>query len=440
VVQVDFPEWRDIDGDAFLFYDEDGDTLVDLRVSWSDAAGPVDLGSARVWSVEGALGVVPDTANLLDVWDVERLDDTSLVVHEGVHYPLSQGVSRLVVAIADTAGNVATDTIRLELPYGAFHRTIPTGIGGPFPADGLAFCEGRVFMAIERPPVITVFDPESVALAAITPEAGVPVTELDELLCVPGDSVLYVSGSHVFRLNLGRLEWLPPFDVPAVLDGLTWTPARPDTLLAGEAGGGQLSVLSRSTVTRVGVIPDFWVSGEYVSGLAALADGSKVYATRGVDTGIWVLDPSDGTVLDTISVGGATWPDQGHTAALALSPDESRLYAAVIDGDPRGVVEIETRTDQVLRAFDAWPGAGIDLAVSPDGTRLFLTTQDIWPNLSTHNWLIDLSTPEFSVLGRFRRRHPEGVTRFDRDVVFHPRGHLVFVARDRDLDVYLNRK
>jgi hypothetical protein len=44
------------------------------------------------------------------------------------------------------------------------------------------------------------------------------------------------------------------------------------------------------------------------------------------------------------------------------------------------------------------------------------------------------------VLQSFPRPHPAGVTRFDREIVFHPTGKLVFVTHDVDLDVYLNRR
>jgi hypothetical protein len=112
------------------------------------------------------------------------------------------------------------------------------------------------------------------------------------------------------------------------------------------------------------------------------------------------------------------------------------LYAAVIDGLYPGLAEINTQSDSAVRFLLLLGWAGIDLALSPSERRIFLTTAD--RGTASENVLIDLAS--WTVLASFPRPRVPGVTRADRDVVFHTSGKLVFVARDRDVDVYLNRE
>ena len=67
---------------------------------------------------------------------------------------------------------------------------------------------------------------------------------------------------------------------------------------------------------------------------------------------------------------------------------------------------------------------------------MFVTTQD--NGSPSENVLIDV--PGWQVLQTFPRPRTPSQTRFDRDVVFHPSGKLIFVAHNLDLDVYLNRE
>lgn len=171
--------------------------------------------------------------------------------------------------------------------------------------------------------------------------------------------------------------------------------------------------------------------------LAVLPNDAKLYVPFFFDGGVLAVDPHADSILARIAIGGESHPDLGHTSALALSPDNRILFAAVWDGSPRGVSLISTLTDAVVQRFTL-PGVPIDLALSPDGTRLFVTTQDAYPDQPSDNFLIDIAEPR--ILARFARPHPPDVIRYDRAVVFHPSGRLIFVTHDMDLDVYLNRR
>ena len=102
------------------------------------------------------------------MWRVERLDDSGLVVHETLAQLLHPGADRLELTVPDMAGNVLVDTIALTLPYGAFMKTVFTGLTlFDFPALGVTICpdDGRLYMTANRN--LVVVDPDSLRVLAI---------------------------------------------------------------------------------------------------------------------------------------------------------------------------------------------------------------------------------------------------------------------------------
>jgi DNA-binding beta-propeller fold protein YncE len=217
--------------------------------------------------------------------------------------------------------------------------------------------------------------------------------------------------------------------------------ANANVLYVGELESGGVGTIDRAQAVRTGEIGIPW-SGtpenpEYVFDLAVLAGDTKLYLTRYLDGGVIVANPATGAILSRIGVGGAGWPDSGRTDAFVLSHDDQHLYVAVLDGNPRGVVDIYTVTDRVVRTLPLFGYVPQELALSPDGTRLFVTTQDRVPTEPSENVLIDI--PTWQVIARFPRPRV-GTLRFDGGVAFHPNGKLIFVGRDRMIDVYLERE
>ncbi|MGH7644145.1 MAG: hypothetical protein ACREMR_01030, partial [Gemmatimonadales bacterium] len=188
-------------------YDTDGDRLLDLELTWTDSAGAVDWATVRVRSLGGVNGSADSSTNLLDVWRVERRDTLGLLVHETLENLLHGGANQLEITLPDTAGNVRVDTITFALPYGAFVKTILTGLGlGAIPANDVTVCpdDGRLYMTANRN--IVVVDPDSLRVLAIVrdPEAA---DDLAKALCVPGDAVLYVT-ERVERFDRPSMSWL----------------------------------------------------------------------------------------------------------------------------------------------------------------------------------------------------------------------------------------
>jgi DNA-binding beta-propeller fold protein YncE len=416
-------------------YDEDGDRLVDLRLTWHDADGAVDLGAVRVRSLGGLNGPATDTTNLLSAWRLGQFDGTGLTLHETVTNLLHGGPNAIEISVADTAGNMRVDTVRFTLPYGAFVKTIVTGLGpsATAAADGVTICpdDGRLYMTAGRN--IVVVDPDSVRLIAVVPDpyAG---DILSQPLCVPGDPVLYVT-QFVERFHRPTLTWLPEVTGSFGSIGIVQSRADPNIIYVGETNSGTIGIIDRAQASRVGrLLPFSQPEQEFVLDLAVLDGDAKLYATRYQDGGILVVDPRRDSVLHHIAVGGLA--GIGSTDAIVLSRDGRRLYASVVDGVPRGVVEIDTQADSVIRTLGLFDYLCIDLALSPSERRMFVTTQD--NGSPSKNILVDMVN--WQVLQTFPRPRTPAFTRFDLDVTFHPSGKFIFVTHNLDLDVYLNRE
>ena len=381
----------------------------------------------------GPIGQVED---LLKRWRIERLDSTGLVLHEALAGLLHGGLNHVVVTVADTAGNVSEDTVTFSLPAGAFYKTLSTGLSSPTSHGiGVTVCDDdhRVYMTAGRSLVIA--DADSLVILGIVRDSSAPdVLKLP--LCVSGDPILYVT-ERVERFDRPSMSFVPRA-VSFGSVGIVQSRADPNRLYVGESISGTIGIIDRALASRTGQLLDFAPQQEYVFSLAVLSGDTKLYATRYAEGGILVVEPQRDSVLGRIAVGGPTWPDLGSTDNIALSADDRRLYAAVLDGDPRGVVEIDTRSDSVVRTLALLNAVPQALAISPSGKRIFVTTQDQRIGTPSDNVLVDIAA--FGPLAFFPRPRPAGEIRFDGGASFHPNGTVVFVAHNLDIDVYLNRE
>jgi hypothetical protein len=419
-------------------YDQDSDRLVDFVVQWRDSGGSVDFAKAHLRSIEGVNGSAPAETDLLTVWNVQRLDAMGLTVHETRNNLLHPGLNRLVLTVPDAAGNTLIDTVVFTLPYAAFVKTIPSGLTmGAQPADGITICpeDNRLYMAAGRSLVVA--DPDSLDVIRVVQDPSAS-DALSTPLCVFGDPILYVT-QFVERFDRTSLQWQTEVDSSYQSLGITQSRLNTDILYVGETTDGVIGVISRSQHKRISQLLSFAPVTEYIQSIVALDGDSKLYATEATQGGVLVVDPAKDSVLKRIPVGGpeyASQGDSGDTQSLVRTVDGRHIYAAVDLGLPTGVADIDTQTDSVVRTLSLFNYFCINLALSPDESRAFVTTQD--NGAPSQNVLVDI--PGWRVLQTFPRPRTGASTRFDRGVVFSLSGKLVFVAHDVDIDVYLNRE
>ena len=419
-------------------YDTDGDALVDLRLSWTDSAGSVDPQSVRVRTLRDGTGVATPGYNLLEHWRVERVDSLGLVAHETFDALLPRGTNSLEIMVADTAGNVSGDTIVFDLPYAAVTKTLDSGSRQGHIVEAI-YCadDNRIYMTAGDN--VLAIDPDSLRITAdfLASKAAVGARDV---LCFEDEASLYVSGTTVMLYH--RTTHENTADILGAYSARAMAPSRvdPDLLYVGYEEAAVIGLISRSQRRHIGLVPmEFTTGGPYdfISGMAVMPGDEKIYINRGMEGGILVVDPVTGEIRKRIDLTGPLEPWDGRADRFSLSADDRYLYAAVIHGIPRGVYRIRTDTDEV-DATIALAGRTEDLELSPDGSRIFATTQDLSSNSPSRNVLIDVKS--WTVLQEFDRPRADGEIRHDGGIVFHPTLPLFFVGRDRSVDVYLDRR
>jgi hypothetical protein len=157
--------------------------------------------------------------------------------------------------------------------------------------------------------------------------------------------------------------------------------------------------------------------------------------TRYNQCGILVVDPRSKQILSHVQMAGSSAFCSGD---FVLSRDDRHLYVALTDAVPRGVGDLDTSTDSIVRTMDfpAYVPRGIGL--SPSQHRLFLTTGQAYANIPPRNFLFDVRRS--GVLESFAQPSAPGTLRIDGPVAFRPDGKLIFVGRNLVIDVYLNRE
>lgn len=122
-----------------------------------------------------------------------------------------------------------------------------------------------------------------------------------------------------------------------------------------------ISRIDVATHVETGLIP---LTGSLFR-LAISADGSVLYAAGNADE-VFVIDAISGALTATI-------PVDNDPNGMVFSPDGSFLYVSHISGN--SVVEIRTGTNTVSRSFNLGQSASQDMAVSVDGTTLYVAME-----------------------------------------------------------------
>ena len=169
-------------------------------------------------------------------------------------------------------------------------------------------------------------------------------------------------------------------------------------------------------VTEATVVePDFEVLGTIdiprgaIAGLAVSTDGSTVVATHYGDDSVSVIDADTMTTDTAVGVPGGP---------LFVTATERRAYVTTSTQSHDSVTVIDTRTKRVIAAH-AIAGTATDVAVSPDGTRVFVG-------------LVERDRVGLAVVNTFGRVNAiniaEGAGRTIDAVQVSPNGRIVYVA------------
>jgi YVTN family beta-propeller protein len=125
-----------------------------------------------------------------------------------------------------------------------------------------------------------------------------------------------------------------------------------------------ISVVSIATGMPVATIP----TGAGPDAVALSPDNSLLYVANETDNSITLIDTGSRSVLDTIAIDDPN--HYGQPRSIALSPDGHRLYAALSNG--YDIYVMDTATRQPLAPFYCNSGVA-SLALSPDGSVLYAT-------------------------------------------------------------------
>ncbi|MBB2992500.1 YVTN family beta-propeller protein/VCBS repeat-containing protein [Mycolicibacterium iranicum] len=249
----------------------------------------------------------------------------------------------------------------------------------------------------------------AIATALLTPEQAAAISRLGEVLVgtqptdvVATDTRAYVANSGsksitvIDTLTGSVIDTITLFSNPAMM---ALTPGGSRLYVTGVASG-RVSVISTATNSLVASIR----VGKAPTGIAISPNGSSVYVVNGEDGTVSRISTLSNTVTGTI------FGVPEGTSTIAVSPDGLKIYttsdtgdvsyfspfslvattiASVTPGslgltfgadssrvylsDPSGSVHIiDTATHEIVDSIAVGAGTPFDVAVSPDGTTLFV--------------------------------------------------------------------
>jgi YVTN family beta-propeller protein len=135
--------------------------------------------------------------------------------------------------------------------------------------------------------------------------------------------------------------------------------AEPWLFIPGGYDGNAIEVID----ARTNRIRDVIRAGATPFGLVVNPRGTRAYAMHYMDTAVSVIDTETGVVERTLAACGYNW--------MAVPSDDRFIYVASWDGS---FCKVDTTAGVVVHTFPANPtGIAVQLAVNPQGTRLYTT-------------------------------------------------------------------
>lgn len=410
-------------------YDRDGDGLIEVELTFTDAVSGVDPATIRLM-VGGR--------DVLTEWEVMRRDATGLVAEETVIGLLPAGRVTLGIAVSDHAGNVRQETRFLELPVAILHRSIPL----PFDPvrrvqDVVMRPDGEVLFAVDETSELLLVDPNEYRLVAQ------PSGPLNDLQGVEFDAqrnrVYAVSflfpGLAEFDGSTGDFLRLIPTTQGAFALALSRQTSEVYIPLEieFEPMNGVLSVVDREVGQEVALIQsgivhragDGTALGQHAAVLTE--NEERLYVTTAGD-GLLAYDPHArgfGQQIDLLP------NDERLGAAGAIHRVGGDLYINVLRDFHVGaaVYQLDASTGAIrtIKSLGAGSDINTGAAASPDGTRLFVTGISGSRSIEgAASYLLALPTLE--ILARLDGAVEAPETFGYNGVAWHPDGKRVYVA------------
>lgn len=167
--------------------------------------------------------------------------------------------------------------------------------------------------------------------------------------------------------------------------------------------------------------------------LAAAPDGKKLYAVAGSD--VLVIDVLTDTVVATVAGAGG----DGSGTQLAVSPDGSRVYVASHQSSAIQIKVIDTGTDSVVKtvksnAFNAC-AAVMGFGIQPSGGSLYLACSGSLLSLGSHGSFFMIATSNYKVTQTATFTNTLFNTAYVNAMAVKPDGSEVYLAR-ADLSLF----
>lgn len=230
---------------------------------------------------------------------------------------------------------------------------------------------------MQRPGALFVLTVSIAALAmACRPRApGVaPASRVVEALRLEGtpfavavshSGVVYVTLAHAeaaVRADLPTMAFSVPFSVGSLPSQVRFSPDGQTAYVANQ----DLGAITFITVATNEVLARLTLPGGSILNIGLAPDGRRLYALTDY-RGVHVIDTEERIVIGTIPATQAG----ALLTGVAFHPSAPRMYVSARD-DGR-IVEVDLRTNAVVRTLSV-PGSRIqNLAVSRDGARLYAT-------------------------------------------------------------------
>lgn len=329
-------------------------------------------------TVQGTLGATDPNGDPLSYEVTQQANDGTAEVHPDGTYTytstdpdFANKEDTFTVAISDDAGNTIRQVVAVEAPPAASAVTTVTLHGSP--SSVTVAPDGKVYVTDGTG--LEVIDPSSANptptdisvgdLPAGSRPSHVVVTNCAPQGCsVAGFAYVTVSGQNTVKVvDLSTSTVVATIQLAGTPQGMALT--RDGLLDIGTSGprlGSDTYVLDTNTNTL------FSGPIRLPSGLRSIVVNS-VGTTRGYITeggALRQIDPTTGAgVGRPINIGGTL-------GALAITPDGSRVY--VSDTRLNRIEVVDTATNSVIRSAGIKVNGVTSIAVSSDGSRLYVAT------------------------------------------------------------------